>query len=200
MELALTVLGLIGGMAASLAGVTLTHWLAGRADRRRRADEDRTRWLTERRRVGAQLLGGALILERQLWSACAVLDRGERRERIPGHKSVLLTPEAGVPPVIDQVTRAILVEAVEEALRRLDDLEVLATELAVIGSPDEGEAAGELLESLAYVVGLLEAFSPFDEAANAIDSVRSSRDRLLKAMRSSLMVEGRAVSADSRPA
>jgi hypothetical protein len=186
-ELTLAIVGIIGTLSAGV----LTHLLAGRAETRRSQRDDDTRWLTERRRISAELLAGALRLERHLWSACAQLDRDRREERLPGHVSILLTPVAGVPPVLDRVTRQILVEAIEEAFEALEPLEVLVAEVELMAAPGEAPLAQNLLESLADVVGLLETFSPFDEAADAVQEARAARESYLDAARAGLRIAER---------
>jgi predicted RNA-binding protein len=195
MELALAIVGISGTLCAAV----LTQLLANRAEMARRAREDQTRWLSDGRRLSAALLAGALRLERQLWSACSQLDRKVRSERLPGHTSILLTPTSGVPPVLDELTRETLVEAVEDAFEALDALELLVAEVSLISTAEEAVRARNLLDSLAEVVGLLESFAEFDEAVDAVERSRAARDAYLKTARSALRVDGPAVAPDSRP-
>lgn len=195
MELALAIVGITGTLCAAL----LTQLLANRAEMGRRAREDQTRWLSDGRRLSAELLAGALRLERQLWSACSQLDRELRSERLPGHTSILLTPISGVPPVLDELSRDILVDAVEDAFKALDALELLVAEMSLISKTEQAARARDLLDSLIEVVGLLEGFAGFDEAADAVERSRAARDAYLRVARSALRVDGPAVAPDSRP-
>jgi hypothetical protein len=195
MELVLAVVGIAGTLSAAL----LTQILASRAEERRRLSEDQTRWLLERRRVSAELLAGALKLERQLWSACSHLDNDARAARLPGYTSILLTPTKGVPPVLDELAREILVDAIEDAFEAVDSLEVLVAEVALVGTAEEAVRARALLESLGDVVGLLETFASFHDGADAVERSRSARDAYLEAARAGLRVEGPATSPDSWP-
>ena len=85
------------GVAGTLAAALLTQLLAGRAERQRRLREDQSRWLTDRLRVNTTFLARSLSLERDLWSAAALLDRDDRLVRMPVHTSIFLTPEEGIP-------------------------------------------------------------------------------------------------------
>lgn len=194
-ELALAIVGVVGTLSAAV----VTQVLATRAEARRHQREDETRWLSDHRRISAQLVAGALTVERQLWSACSHLDREARAERLPGHTSILLTPPTGVPPVLDGLTREIVVDAVEDAFEALEELELLAAEVALTGTSSETDRARELLESLHDVVGLLETFASFDDAADAVERSRSARDAYVDAARIALRAPGLASSPDSRP-
>lgn len=195
MELALAIVGIAGTLCAAV----LTQLLANRAEMGRRVREDQTRWLSDGRRLSAELLAGALRLERQLWSACSQLDREVRSERLPGHTSILLTPTSGLPPVLDELTRNILVDAVEEAFQALDALELLVAEVSLISKTEEAARARGLLDSLGEVVDLLEGFAGFDEAADAVERSRAARDAYLRVARSALRVDGPAIAPDCRP-
>lgn len=194
-SLVVATVGVVGTLSAAL----LTQLLSLRAERLRRAAEDRSRWLADRLRISSQFLAKSLSLERDLWSAAAQLDRDDRAVRMPGHTTILLTPDEGLPGVLDAITREILVEEIEKAFERLDELEEVAAEIALVGSPSEVEAASELHESLWSVVGLLEAYAPFDEAADAVEACRSARDRFLQAARTGLRAEGQVPAIDNRP-
>lgn len=186
------------GIAGTLTAALLTQLLAARAERARRRAEDHSRWLTDRLRINARFLAECLSLERDLWSTAAQLDREDRHERMPGYSTISLTPDEGIPGVFDASTRAIIVEDVEAAFERLNKLEELAAEIALVGTPEEVAAAGDLHDALWYVVGLLEGFAPFDEAADAVDACRSARDRFTEAARLSLRTDGRPA-IDRRP-
>ena len=188
----------IAGVTGTLGAALLTQVLATRAETQRCVVEDKTRWLSDRRRVSAELIAGALKLERELFSACAQLDREERAERLPGYTSVLLTSTAGLPPILDDVTRAILVEAAEDALKALDSLEVTAAEVELTGTPDEGARAQELIDSLLDALGLVESFAMADVAYDAVMRSRSAREAYLEVARAALRVDGAAAPPDSR--
>ncbi|MFF4479798.1 hypothetical protein ACFY1A_22635 [Streptomyces sp. NPDC001520] len=194
-QVATTALGVGGTLAAAL----LTQAFNRRAERERHEREDRSRWLTERQRVAAKFLAGALALERNLWSLCSHLDREERPARLPGHTTVLLIPNDGIPDVIDPLTREILVEGIESAFGDLDTLEELVAEITLIGTPGEASAAAELHERLLDVVGMLEGFATFDEAVDAVEECRSIRDAFSAAARESLQVDGGFNPPDRRP-
>lgn len=187
------------GIAGTLCAAVLTQILANRAEARRRVLEDQTRWLSDRRRVSTDLLAGTVKLERKLWSACSQLDTEKRPERLPGHVSILLTPETGIPPVLDELTREIVVDAVEDAFDALEALELLVAEVSLMCTSEETTRARELLESLADVVGLLEVFALFDDAADAVERSRAARDSYAESVRTALRVDGPAVAPDSRP-
>lgn len=111
----------------------------------------------------------------------------------------MLTPTSGVPDVLDELTRAILVEAVEDAFEAMDVLELLVAEVALISTSEEAAQARKLLDALVDVVGLLEAFAAFDEAADAVERSRSQRDAYLRVARQTLNIDRPAVAPDSRP-
>jgi hypothetical protein len=114
------------------------------------------------------------------------LDRDTRKERMPGATSIWQTPEEGIPGVLDRNTREILIDAIEEGQQRLDDLEGLQAEVALIGTPDEVAASVELRYALVEVLGHLEAFAPFDQTADAVDRCRAARDVFTNYARQSL--------------
>lgn len=187
------------GVAGTLAAALVTQAFAQRADAARRLADDRARWLGDRLRVNARFLAGSLRLERDLWSAASQLDSDSREERMPGATTILLTPEEGIEGVFDETTRDILVEAVEDAFERLNELEEIAAEVALIGTPDEVAAASQLHESLWEVVGLLEGFAPFDDATDAVERCRAARDRFTDAARAGLRSGQRVTAVDQRP-
>jgi len=184
------------GIGGTLAAALLTQSLARLGERERRAADDQTRWLGDRLRASTRMLAGALALERDLWSACSHLDPDTRAERMPGHTTILLTPESGLPGIFDQVTREILVEAVEDAFQRLDQLEEVVAEIGLVGSTEEGRTALKLHKRLWDVAGLLEGYADFDSAADAVFRCRSARDAFSEAARRSLRVAGPHIAAD----
>ncbi|WP_406633627.1 hypothetical protein [Pseudarthrobacter quantipunctorum] len=52
-----------------------------------------------------------------------MLDDQEREPRMPGAKTVLLTHEDGIEGLFDSITREILVEAIEDGFKVLDEIE-----------------------------------------------------------------------------
>ncbi|WP_163013299.1 hypothetical protein [Streptomyces fungicidicus] len=187
------------GVGGTLAAALLTQAANRRADRDRYSREDRHRWLVERQRVGTRFLAGALAVERNLWSLCSHLDREDRPERLPGHTTVLLTPEEGIPGVLDALTREILIEGIEEAFADLEGLEELVAEITLIGTPSEAAAASDLMGRLADTVGWLESFAPFDVAADSVEGCRTARDLFSVEARKSLQVDGGFTPPDRRP-
>lgn len=194
MELALAMVGIGGTLLGALAAQALSN----RAEADRRRAEDQTRWLGERRRIGAAVVAASLSLERELWSAAAQLDRAERAERIPGHRSILLTPREGVPPVLDALTRDILVDAVEDAFEALNTMEVLVAEVGLVGTTEEAGCADAMLEALWDAAGLLETFARFDSAADAVQEARARRAAFVEVARAALRVDDAADSSRTR--
>jgi hypothetical protein len=187
------------GVAGTLTAAVLTQMLARRAESDRRASEDRARWLQERLRVNSQFLSGALALERDIWSADSQLDRDSRNERMPGYTTILLTPKEGLPGIFDELTRTILVEAIEDAYSRLDEMELLVAQIALIGTLEEAIAARTLHEALWDAAGMLETYASFDDACEVVLAARRARDHFAEAARSGLRVDGEAVPVDRRP-
>jgi hypothetical protein len=187
------------GVGGTLAAALLTQLLGRRAERERRTAEDRSRWLADRLRLNAHLLAGSLALERDLWSACAHLDREERGRRLPNHTSILLTPEGGVPGVLDGIDRSILVDAIEDSFERLYDLENLVAEISLVGTTSEANAARALHEALWNVTGLMEGYEQFDIVADAVEACRTARDDFTRVARQGLRVDGAPVAPDARP-
>lgn len=165
----------------------------------RQTPEDKARWLQERFRINSQFLRDAISLERNMWNVASQLDVDGRDKRMPGYTTILLTPEEGLPGIFDEVTRIILVEAVEDAFSRLDSMELLLAEVALIGTPEQTQTARALHEALWTVTGLLEAYASFDDAADAVEAARRARDQFAEAARSSLRVEGESIPIDRRP-
>ncbi|WP_199930634.1 hypothetical protein [Streptomyces sp. CB02923] len=178
------------GVGGTLTAALLTQRHARKAERERQVREDRARWLTERQRVGAKFLAGALSLERSLWSSCAHLDRQSRAERLPGYTSIVGTPEEGVPGVLAPLTRTILIEDLHAATERANELEELVAEITLIGASAEARAAADLHQALWEVISLIEGFAPFDDAADAVEECLSFRDAFAAEARESLQVEG----------
>ncbi len=187
------------GVAGTLTAALLTQVVASRAERRRRSEDERSRWYSDRLRLNAQFLAASLKLERDLWSAAAQLDPDERQVRIPGFTSILLAPEEGIPDTFDATTREILVEAVEDAFERLDALEETAAEIALVGTTAEVSSARALHEALWDVVGALECYESFHTAADAVERARAARDAFAKSARAGLGATDDLPPLDGRP-
>jgi len=187
------------GIAGTLAGALLTQVLGGRAERERRRADDHSRWLADRLRVNAQFLAESLKLERDLWSAAAQLDPDEREVRMPGFTTILLTPATGLPGVLDGTMRGIIVDAVEEAFARLDVLEEMTAEIALVGTVAEVNAATELHEALWEATGCLESYASSNATMGAVLRCRSAREAFAQAARTGLRTGGRLRTLDSRP-
>lgn len=127
------------------------------------------------------------------------LDPDDRSVRMPGETSILLTPKQGIPGVFDEVTRSILVEAVEDAFERLDALEELAAEITPLGTVEEVAAARALHEALWEVAGGMEAYQAFDVVADAVEAARVARDAFAQAARAGLRHGGEVEAMDGRP-
>ena len=187
------------GVFGALAGALLSQLLAGKAERQRRLAEDRSRWLTDSLRVNTRFLAGSLRLERDLWSAAAQLDHDDRPVRMPAHSTILLTPEQGIPGVFDAVTRSILVEAVEDAFERLDALEEMVAEIALVGTVEEVRSAQGLHEALWDAAGGLESYQAFDVVTDAVLRAKAARDAFTTASRVALRPSDKTRSNDRPP-
>jgi len=187
------------GVAGTLAAALVSQLLSRRAERDRRREEDRSRWLADRQRLYSRFLAQALSLERDLWSACSMLDQDARDRRIPGYTSILLTPEEGVDGILDALTRTILVEATERGFHDLDKLELVAAEITIIGASGEAAAARNVLDALWDVVGMLEGYARFTDAADGVEACRAARDQFARAARVGLRVDGEFLPHDRHP-
>lgn len=106
---------------ATLLGVLITQTFKSVGETRRRRHEASSRWHVENYRVRAAIVTKATAVERSLYSAASMLDDSEREPRMPGTKSILLSPKEGIEGLFDRITRAILVEAVEDGFKVLDE-------------------------------------------------------------------------------
>jgi hypothetical protein len=187
------------GVAGTLTAALCTQALARKAEQDRRRADDASRWLAERLKVNSRLLAEGLALEREIWDLCSFLDRDEREERLSGHTSLYMTPESGIPGIVDEEARTILVNGLHGIDERLGDLEKVVAEISLIGSPSESLAARSYLNALWDTYGWLESYSLFDVAADAVEKCRALRDQFTSAARESLRVEGKFVAYDERP-
>lgn len=195
LQLAIAGLGVAGTLAAAL----FTQVLARKAEQGRRRADDASRWLAERLKVNSRLLAESLALEREIWDLCSFLDRNKREERLPGYTSIYTIPKSGIPEVVDEETRTILVNGLHGIDDRLGNLEQVVAEISLIGSPLESEATRSYLSALWDAYACLETYSLFDVAADAVEKCRALRDQFTSAARESLRVDGQFMAHDERP-
>lgn len=178
------------GVAGTLSASVLAQTLGRRTERDRRQAEDRSRWLTERLRVSSKLGSCALALERRLYEACSLLDDEERADRLPGHVNIHTVPEEGLEDVsLDAFTLHCLVEAAQGGLDAFPELDQLVAELALLGEPEEAQAADELLDSLLVAIAMIEKYAPSKEGFQAVLECQTRRKRLVQASRRSLRID-----------
>lgn len=180
-----------GGFAATLLGVVITQYFNSRGEARRRTHETKSRWHEENYRVCAAIVTKATAVERSLYSAAALLDDAEREPRIPGTKSILLAPPEGIDGVFDGITRDIIVEAVEEGFKAMDEIDDLVGELAIIGTPEQAAAARTLGERMIDAIGCLEMFARPSDAYPEILAIREARESFAEATRGNLLATAR---------
>jgi hypothetical protein len=179
------------GIAGTRSAALLTQRAAARAEAERRTAADRDRWLSERLRVTRTVLAVAETIERQLYSDCAFLTAkpGPRSTWLAGHMNVLATPEEGIEGVLDAEVRAILVDSQLELSPKYDELSVLAAEVQVIGSSEEGALINDLIDALLTAGSNVEAFAPHEQAYDAVLAARTIRLEYIAAARKSLRVD-----------
>lgn len=141
----------------------------------------------ENYRVCAAIVTKATAVERSLYSAASMLDDSERKPRMPGTKSILLSPKEGIEGLFDSITREILVEAVEDGFKVLDELDDLTGELAIIGTPEQAATARLLAEQLLDAVGCLEMFAQSSLAYAEVLAMRDARESFAEAARDNLL-------------
>lgn len=179
------------GLVATLLGIIITQLFNSRGERRRRVHEATSRWHEENYRVCAAIVTKATGVERDLYNAAAMLDDQERKPRMPGTKSVLLSPEEGIDGVFDGITREIIVEAVEHGFEVLDELDSLTGELAIIGTAEQIEAARLLADQILGAVGSLEIFAMSSDAYERILAIREAKESFSESSRNYLMMLAR---------
>ena len=177
----------IAGFAATLGGVLITQYFNRRSESSRRRYETESRWHEENYRVSASIVTKATAIERSLYSAASVLDDEEREPRMPGCKTILLSPEDGIDGLFDEVIREILVEAVEDGFTVIEEIDDLAGELEIIGSPEQTVATRLLTDQILDAVGELEMFTRSSDAYLAILAIREARAAFADASRRSLV-------------
>lgn len=179
------------GLVATLLGIIITQLFNSRGERRRRVHEATSRWHEENYRVCAAIVTKATGVERDLYNAAAMLDDQERKPRMPGTKSVVLSPEEGIDGVFDGITREIIVEAVEHGFEILDELDSLTGELAIIGTAEQVEAARLLADQILGAVGSLEIFAMSSDAYEQILAIRKAKESFSESSRNYLMMLAR---------
>lgn len=175
------------GFAATLGGVLITQHFNRRGEAARRRYEAQSRWHEENYRVCSAIVTKATAVERRLHSAASMLDDEEREPRMPGTKTILLSPEGGIEGLFDAVTREILVEAIEDGFKILDEIEDLAGELAIVGTPKQATASRRLGDQILDAVGAMEAFAQFSDTYDEILAIGHAREAFANAARSSLV-------------
>lgn len=175
------------GFAATLGGVLITQHFNRRGDAARRQYEAQSRWHEENYRVCSAIVTKATAVERRLHNAASMLDNEEREPRMPGTKTILLAPEGGIEGLFDAVTREILVEAIEDGFKVLDEIEDLAGELAIVGTPEQAAASRRLGDQILDAVGAMEAFAQFSDTYDEILEIGRAREAFANAARSSLV-------------
>lgn len=175
------------GFVATLLGIVITQSFNSRGETRRRKHEAKSRWHEENYRVCAAIVTKATAVERSLYNAAAMLDDSEREPRMPGTKSILLSPEQGIEGVFDSITREIIVEAVEGGFKVLDEMDDLTGELAIIGTPEQAATARLLTEQILDAVGSMEMFSHPSDAYEEILAIRDVMESFATAARDNLL-------------
>lgn len=186
-QLTVQLLTAVFGFAATLGGVLITQHANRRGEAARRRYEAQSRWHEENYRVCAAIVTKATAVERKLHSAVSMLDDEEREPRMLGTKSILLSPEGGIEGCFDATTREILVGAIEDGFKVLDEIEDLAGELAIVGTPDQALASRRLGDQILDAVGAMEAFARSSDTYDEVRAIGHAREEFAKAARSSLV-------------
>lgn len=176
------------GFAATLGGIVITQIFNRKGENARRRHEAQSRSHDDNYRVCSAIVTKAVAIERKLHSAASFLDDDKRVPRMPGEKSVLFTPKEGIDGLFDSVAREILVEAIEEGFKVLDEIDDLRGELAIVGSPEQAAAADELGGRILDATGSLEIFARYSDASDEIYAIRYARGAFAEAARASLLV------------
>lgn len=181
------------GFVATLGGVVITQVFNRKGENSRRKHEAQSRSHSDNYRVCSAIVTKAVAIERKLHSAASFLDNDERDPRMPGEKSVLLSPQDGIDGLFDSVAREVLVEAIEEGFKVMEEIDDLRGELAIIGSPEQATSAEELGDQILEATGALEIFARYSDAEKEIYAIRDARDSFAEAARASLLA------TESRP-
>jgi len=144
----------------TLAGVVLTLRSNRRVERERRTEEKASRWLDKRLDICRQLLLLAVRVERKEHDLLAFLpDSAEPSTRMrETHSTILITPDDGLPGIVEPLDRGILVEGIRECMEMLNDADELQAELLLHFEGEVVTTAVDLVEALWDVVGHLEVF------------------------------------------
>lgn len=176
----------LAGFIATLLGVCITQIFNSRNENRRRAHESATRWHDENYRVSSEMATKAMAAYRNLYHTATFLDDNERDPRIPGYLSIQPTPSEGVPGIIDEIGREILVEGIEKAYEHLEELDALAGELAIIGSPSQISVSEKLRDQLLDAIGAVERFEKSSHAYEEIIAVSTLQEQFSDSSRHAL--------------
>lgn len=176
----------IAGLAATLLGVILTSVFSQKAEKNRRKHEDATRWHEKRLDLSTNLINIARKIEENVLEAACFTDNDSRTERLPGHKSVLLTPEQGIPDILDEIAREIMVEALQECFDDLAELGRVISELQLIGDEEEYAAGTALYDAALDAIGDLDCFFKSDLVYGTAYDLRRVRSDFVKSSRTAL--------------
>lgn len=183
----------IAGIGGTLAAALLTQRAGRRAERERLDREDANRWLPERLRVSRELLALAHAVERDLATAQSFLrdipQDTPREEWLGGRMNLSEVTAAGVPGVLSGGDHEILFNLARECIERLDTMEQLAAEVAVVGSAAERDAADMLIDASLAALSQVEAYAPLQSAYDGLVVARSGREIYMDAARTSLRVD-----------
>ena len=186
-QLTLQLLKATLGFAATLDGILITQHFNRRGEVARRRYKAQSRWHEENYRVCSAIVTKATAVERRLYSAASMLDDEEREPRMPGIKTILLSQEGGIEGLFDSIKREILVEAIEDGFKVLDEIEDLAGELAIVGTAEQAAASRRLGDQILDAVGAMESFAQFSDAYREILAIGRAREAFANAARSSLV-------------
>jgi hypothetical protein len=176
----------IAGLAATLLGVILTSVFSQKAEKNRRKHQNATRWHEKRLDLSTDLINISRKIEENVLDTACFTDNDARTERLPGHKSVLLTPEEGIPDILDEIAREIMVEALQECFNDLAELGRLISELQLIGDEEEYAAGNALYDAALDAIGVLECFSESDVVYGTAYDLRRLRSVFVKTSRAAL--------------
>lgn len=112
-----------------------------------------------------------------------MLDNEERDPRLPGSNTILLSPKEGIEGLFDGTTIAILVKTVEEGSKDLVEIEDLAGELGIMGSPEQAAACRLLVDQIHGAVTAPEMFEVRWRVYQEMSAIRDAREAFADASR-----------------
>lgn len=177
----------MAGFTATLGGILITQHFNRRSESARRRYEAQSRWHEENYRVSAAIVTKVAAIERSLLGPAAMLDNEERDPRMPGTNAIELTPKEGIEGLFDATTREVLVTAVEDGLKDLDEIEDLAGQLEIMGSPEQAAAGLLLVDQIHGAVTALEMFEVRWRVYQEISAIRDAREAFADACRRNLV-------------